>query len=214
MEEKKKKEINWKLANISAFTGIVLVVSLIGLLVERQLIDGDVFSNISKAVLGIKAPTPTIEITPYPTFSLPTATPNDSLTEAPVQQDYQQSYQPQINANTIYASPTPVYQNYGWYPVGSSGQSEQYVNGQWYSTPQQGNQAPTIEQNNNQSSSNGTQWGYTCVQVAGETQSICSSNCLSEVQSHSISEQAYLSCLDTCNKQQQNADQNCITEAH
>ena len=33
------------------------------------------------------------------------------------------------------ATPTPAYQNYGWYM--HDGQSMQYLNSNWYSTPQQ-----------------------------------------------------------------------------
>lgn len=66
-----------------------------------------------------------------------------------------------------------TYQNYGWYPVGKNGQPLQYVNGNWYATPQQGNQQTQQNNTNTQASSDPT---ITCVLKSGTyqvTQAMC-----------------------------------------
>ncbi len=76
-------------------------------------------------ILGIVSPTATPTPTKIPT---PTAIPQSSL-ETTVELP-QSNYHGQTNGNN------PVsYQDYGWYI--HEGKSMQYVNGQWYTTPQE-----------------------------------------------------------------------------
>jgi hypothetical protein len=126
-------ETDYKWVNIYAgiallFGVLVLIVSIMDYnIVHENLFGGtaviDKFFGISTPL-----PVPTVAI-------LPIDAPSNNPSEASISVSPEQS-----ESSTSYTNPAATqYQNYGWYE--HNGQSMQYVNGNWYATPQQGSSA-------------------------------------------------------------------------
>lgn len=211
-QQTEKKKTNYKLTNILAVTGIVLglIMIVVVCLVDRQLVYGDVLNGASLKLQNLGylfsgKPIPTI--TPIPTAAPVNISPipTEEPTIAQSTQNYQSS--PAIKS-------MPNYENYGWYQ--HNGQSEQYVNGQWYTTPQQNapsqsNDSSLIQQTI-QHEENANCYQTTvpiCLQPVSEAEDVCTNNCLNEAHNADNQCNEDTSCLNNVNSQMTSCDSGC-----
>lgn len=128
-----KKKTNYKKDHLSVTGGIVVGLIMVFVI----FITAKLHQNLTLAQNDIAS-----------TASIPTPAPTSTPTVSPTKASVK-SYYYQIASGSAVAS-APDYQNYGWYS--HNGHSEQYVDGNWYTTPQQ-NITPTPDPANSSSSS-------------------------------------------------------------
>lgn len=128
--------------NVKIITVFLLIWIALMIYIDRSVLLDFANKGLGK-VLGISIQKITPTIQPLPTiFSTPTPTDEPTPIKFPVIQYAQPNYQQPTSSTRD--NNVPSYQNYGWYE--HNGVSMQYVDGNWYSTPQQGISVPTQQQ--------------------------------------------------------------------
>src|SRR5258708_26377143 len=159
----------------------------------------DFANNSMSKVVGISSVkiTPTIKVIPTNTPATLTITHEPFPTSLPVIRYAQPNYQQP--ASSTNDNKAPSYQNYGWYM--HDGVSMQYVNGQWYSTPQQG--IPTFPPQQINSNSNGdTTTAQDYINQANQKNAY---NACSQQVENTLGQ-----CESTCNSQNQYGHNACV----
>lgn len=152
-----KKFKHWvEQKNVQRGLDVILIVILIVIVSELFLVENN--SNVLGHVLGVSKSIPT----PTSINVIPSGTPTPEViifnTPTPVpQQNYQQ-----------YQQRTQKYQNYGWY--WHSGQSMQYIDGNWYNTPQQAVTPTPYQQYGSKQTNSSSDPIMTCVLSTGTYQ--------------------------------------------